>query len=278
MSFFKQEDKKKFITSKEYTICSKCGASMESNKRYCMKCGALNYDHPDNEYMKKYVSNDEIDKINRDYFDDMHEENKDDDVFVGGKKLKELKIEDKEDVESKNYKAGLVYVLLFSLVLFGGGYFYLKLGLNDSISLSVFIFSMLISILSMCNIYRKAGYSGFTFFIPFYSMYVLCDMLLDKGILFLLSFVPIVNIIFLIYLLYKLGEKFGINGVLSVLFSPIVILYISFSDRVKFLGRGNEKETRLITVCGFLFMCIYLLVILFFFITFINTLRNIIVL
>ena len=38
-----------------YIYCSKCGAPMKEDARYCMKCGTLNYDHPDNQYMKKYM-------------------------------------------------------------------------------------------------------------------------------------------------------------------------------------------------------------------------------
>ena len=34
--------------------CSRCGAEMKSNSRYCMKCGNLNYEHGANEQMRKY--------------------------------------------------------------------------------------------------------------------------------------------------------------------------------------------------------------------------------
>ena len=36
-------------------ICSRCGAEMKSNSRYCMKCGNLNYDHEANQGMKDYM-------------------------------------------------------------------------------------------------------------------------------------------------------------------------------------------------------------------------------
>lgn len=36
-------------------FCSVCGAEMLISSRYCMKCGALNYDHPSNSSMKKYI-------------------------------------------------------------------------------------------------------------------------------------------------------------------------------------------------------------------------------
>ena len=36
------------------TYCSRCGAEMKKSARYCLKCGNLNYDHPDNEKYKKF--------------------------------------------------------------------------------------------------------------------------------------------------------------------------------------------------------------------------------
>ena len=42
-----------------YTIyCSRCGEPMNSNSRYCMKCGNLNYDHPANKNMQKFINKD----------------------------------------------------------------------------------------------------------------------------------------------------------------------------------------------------------------------------
>ena len=35
--------------------CQRCGAEMNSNSRYCMKCGNLNYDHNANETMRPYI-------------------------------------------------------------------------------------------------------------------------------------------------------------------------------------------------------------------------------
>lgn len=38
----------------EVIYCRKCGAPMKKSQRCCMKCGALNYDHPENQSMKSY--------------------------------------------------------------------------------------------------------------------------------------------------------------------------------------------------------------------------------
>ncbi len=243
----------------EIIYCPRCGASMKNSSRYCMKCGALNFDHPDNQSMKQYISEKEINKSNIGYADSNNNiENK---VFVGGKELKEVSIASSPQVESKNYKAEILYILLISLLAFGAVAFFLDQSFMVGIYSFLIVFFSLLSVLATSNIYRKAGYSGFTVFIPFYNMYILCEMLFGKGILFLLGFVPIVNIFFSFVLLYKLGEKYGINGILSILFAPIVLLVIAFSDRVVFLGAPNPNTKAVITIIGLCFMIIYIILI-----------------
>ena len=44
------------MNDNSYTIfCSRCGAEMKSSARYCMKCGNLNPDHPENKSMEKFI-------------------------------------------------------------------------------------------------------------------------------------------------------------------------------------------------------------------------------
>lgn len=241
-------------------ICPRCGATIKDDSRYCIKCGALNYDHPANLSMKKYVSEKEVNKSNMEYANSINNINNQ--VFVGGKVLKEVSIMPQSSVEAKNYKSEIVYVLLISFLMAGSIYFFLNQPLVVSIYFFLTTFCIMISFLAICNIYRKAGYSFFTSFIPFYNEYVLCEMLFDKGILFLLTLVPIVNIVFLFILLYKLGEKFGINGILSIIAAPIVILIIAFSDRCVFLGYSNKDNNNVINIVGFLFMIIYIVLLL----------------
>ena len=38
----------------EIIYCKKCGSPMKKTWRCCMKCGAINYAHPENQSMKKY--------------------------------------------------------------------------------------------------------------------------------------------------------------------------------------------------------------------------------
>jgi hypothetical protein len=92
-----------------------------------------------------------------------------------------------------------------------------------------------IAIAAMWRIYQKADKPGWASIIPFYSMYVLFDIALGNGILFLLLFVPIVNYIALIVVYYKLAKSFGkgIGFTIGIIFLPIIFLPI--------LGFGNAE-------------------------------------
>ena len=46
-----------YMDEKENIIyCSRCGAEMPANSRYCMKCGNLNEHHPDNNKYSKILN------------------------------------------------------------------------------------------------------------------------------------------------------------------------------------------------------------------------------
>ena len=64
-------------------LCPRCGAEMKPEQRYCMKCGALNYDHPDNQGMKQYITNEEIEQTNKDYNDPAKQEDVETVEFAG---------------------------------------------------------------------------------------------------------------------------------------------------------------------------------------------------
>ena len=101
MALFRRKKHEKFINSSGYKICSRCGRPIKDSDRYCLKCGALNFDHPDNQYLKKYMSFKKIEKENRQKLDNTMEQ-KVTDVYVGGEKLEETSIKDKEKEEKDN--------------------------------------------------------------------------------------------------------------------------------------------------------------------------------
>ena len=124
MFFSKKKKTTKFIDSKDYVICSKCGKPIKTKDRYCLKCGALNLDHPENQYLRKYMSFKNIEKKNRQEFEE-HTEQKVDDVYVGGKKLEkeyitesnEVKKEPQEETYREVIRIPLSLIVLLLLII-----------------------------------------------------------------------------------------------------------------------------------------------------------------
>lgn len=74
------------------------------------------------------------------------------------------------------------------------------------------------------KIFVKAGEKGWAAIIPFYSSYVLSKITFGNGWMFLLSFVPIANVIFVILQNLKLAKAFG-KGTgygIGLIFLPII--------------------------------------------------------
>ena len=258
MAFFNKEDTEKFISSKDYRVCPRCGEPLKATSRYCLKCGALNYDHPDNQYMKKYLSDKKMKKINKEKYEDTIEHTIED-VYVGGKKLETVDLKDDENevitIKSNPYKSSLAYVCILSAVTIILSYFLLNRDIEIGLTYGVLTYISWLFIITPCNIYRKANYSGFTTFIPFYNGYAIYDMIYGNGWYFLLMLIPIVNIVFLFITMYKLGRAFGMNGLLTMLLAPIMLPYIAFSDKVAFQNNPvSDSKKKVTRVIGIIFL------------------------
>lgn len=120
--------------------------------------------------------------------------------------------------------------------------------MNDStvvgLFLGVWLFVLaflIVTIVATWKIYTKAGKPGWTCLIPFYNNYMLVDIALGKGILFLLLFVPIVNFIFSFFVLFKLATVFGkspIFGIGLIFMAPIFLCILAFGD-AEYIGVEN---------------------------------------
>lgn len=104
------------------------------------------------------------------------------------------------------------------------------------LSLTQILFSIITTVLvwlGSYKVYEKAGEAGWKAIIPFYNFYVELDFLGYNPWLFLLMFVPIVNVVFSIMVTYKLAKAFD-KGLLMTLGLCIVpfIAYpvLGFSD------------------------------------------------
>lgn len=104
----------------------------------------------------------------------------------------------------------------------------------------IFIFFMIViaviailSIIALWKIFQKADIAGWKSIIPLYNNYCLCKIAWGTGWLFLINFVPLVNIVFLIMTQYRLAKAFGkgIGFTLGlIILSPIFLLILGFGS------------------------------------------------
>ena len=82
-------------------------------------------------------------------------------------------------------------------------------------------------------IFEKAGKDGWRALIPFYNNYVLLEILGYNPWLFLILFIPIVNIVFSIFINYKLAKAFGKGILMTIGLSLLPFIfypYLGLSD------------------------------------------------
>lgn len=90
-----------------------------------------------------------------------------------------------------------------------------------------------IMIVANWKIYTKAGKPGWASIVPFYNMYVMYEIAGMNGWMFLLTFIPIVNIVIQIMLYLNLAKKFGKStgfAIGLILLNPIFILLLAFGN------------------------------------------------
>lgn len=100
--------------------------------------------------------------------------------------------------------------------------------------LAVAVFSIVI----MWRIFEKAGEHGWAAIIPFYQNYVLFKITWGQGWLFLLLFLPIVNIVTCIITMIKLAKAFNKDGAFAVglIFLNIIFLAILAFGEARYSG------------------------------------------
>ena len=98
------------------------------------------------------------------------------------------------------------------------------------------ILSLAISVLTlvaMWKLFVKAGKAGWKCLIPLYNTYCLYDIAWGNGWLFLLMFVPCVNVVVGIMMLFKLAKAFGQGtgfGFGLLFLNTIFILILGFGS------------------------------------------------
>lgn len=220
-------------------ICPRCGAEMKPEQRYCMKCGALNYDHPDNQKMKGYITEEELEKAKQNYIESNTVGK--DAIEIGGQVYANNPKEEKRSTYVDTRAAlglGAVIAIVLGLVC----YFYFPFSLLMSFAVAFTFFLIVFYVLVFISLFMKGGYSGFTPLIPFYNLYAYYDIAVGNGWLFLVTLIPIVGMFFSFYASYKMGKVFGKSGWLTLFFPFVMLPIIAYSDRAIYDGKGKKYQ------------------------------------
>jgi len=105
----------------------------------------------------------------------------------------------------------------------------------------IYLISLLlgvIMIVALWKIFTKAGEPGWAAIVPFYNAYTEFKIAGMNPWLFLLMFIPFVNIVMAILVSIKLGERFG----KSVGWSIVLLVLFSFVGLL-ILGFGKDRYT-----------------------------------
>lgn len=207
------------MNNDKFIKCPRCGDNMEKNARYCMHCGYLNPEHSENNHLKKIIKkNSNIENFNKNKAD-----------FIAGEKNGNTVV---------GHSMGSRVSFIITNILIFIGLFVLAFLLYPVISKNLFnpfsyvYFSVIaISIIQLFIIsneimFMKSDNPWWAPFIPFYNVYVLYKKVMKVS--FIWFFVPIVGLIMLFIMNYRLGKAFGHNGILFILFYPIMVFVIAF--------------------------------------------------
>lgn len=104
------------------------------------------------------------------------------------------------------------------------------------------ILCCVLAIVVYWRIFKKAGHAGWKCLIPWYNMYIHCEIVFGKGVMFLLFFVPFANIVLIFVMLFRTARVFG-KGVpfaLLTTFVPVIGLLIIAFDSSSYIGVNGE--------------------------------------
>lgn len=104
--------------------------------------------------------------------------------------------------------------------------------------LVISLIASLFMVVCLWKIYSKAGKPGWGSIVPLYNTYLLFEIAMGNGWLFLLSLVPFVNIVIGIMVYFKLAGSFGKSAAYAfgLLFLPIIFFPMLAFGNTKYYG------------------------------------------
>lgn len=109
-------------------------------------------------------------------------------------------------------------------------------GILTGVGAGTYVFTLIICVLlivAMWKLFTKAGEAGWKSIIPFLNTYTLFKIAWGNGWLFLLGFIPIVNVIIQIMLMVKLAHAYGKGAGFAIgliFLTPIFYLILGFGS------------------------------------------------
>lgn len=105
---------------------------------------------------------------------------------------------------------------------------------SASFILSMFFIIILIQVLSYWQVFVKAGFDGWKSIIPIYNTYILTKIGSQPLWVFLMLFIPVLNIVAVILISLSVAKSFGKGAVFGIfgliLFSFFGYMYLGWGD------------------------------------------------
>lgn len=222
-----------------YTIyCPRCGAEMNSNSRYCMKCGNLNSDHEANQSMKPYIKdNTEAYQVGSGEYISSNSVQTSIGNNTGNRKLCFI----------VNFSIYMFIIIISTIiVLLKGNMDILYVRESFLPYLLVIVSTIFLYCYSIELIFMKCNKPWWSGLIPIYNFMVLSEILYKKKLLGLITLIPIIGELYILVMFYTLGKRFKFNGLLTVVLSLIFIPIMGFGTSLyqgrSFVDDLNQKE------------------------------------
>ena len=209
------------------TFCPRCGSEMNSNSRYCMKCGYLNPNDPANQNMQKFIPETKVNSYqigsgqnlvqNNDQITNSIASN------TGNKKLCFL----------INYLLYLFIIVISYIATMGVKTISFELLMNSLFPYVAFITSIIfLYVYSMELVFMKANKKWWLALVPIYNLFILTDIVYKKKWLGIILLIPFIGQVFFLVTLYILATKFKYSGFLTIIFPIIFIPLMGFGARL----------------------------------------------
>ena len=103
---------------------------------------------------------------------------------------------------------------------------------------------VVLGILAMWFIFKKAGQGGWKALIPIYNIYTLVKIVDGNGWKFLLLLIPFVNFVYLIILNFRIAKAYGkgIGFGFGLLFLPTIFQLILAFGKAQYVGPKGQPR------------------------------------